>query len=486
MLAAAQQQHGQRQQQQLGALALDRQRSRRAPGHAGRGVAPQADGLRRLPLGLAHVGAAGAGGLPPVDAGDRLARHQLAVLPEAVAAAGAPAAVHALRHRAGDAVGLGQQRRQPGGQRLGLQPQPVARGGRPCGARSARSGAGAARPDGAQDGGQPHPRRWTSPSMITAGGSLGAGGEAQRHAVAQHRVRQGGDVVEAGRQPPVQQRARPRGQHQRLRRPRPGPPGQRPAHPLVGGGLRPGAAHQRQDRVHHLLADRQRRTSACAASSSPGASTGCARSRGAPVVASSMARSAAASGIGEVHLQQEAVELGLGQRIGALLLDRVLRRQHVERGRQRMVEPATATRCSCIACSSADCVRGLARLISSAISSWQNTGPAHEAEAAPAARVLLQDLGAGDVGRHQVGGELHAPRVEPEHGAQRLDQQRLAEPGRADQQRVAAGQQRDEHLGHHLLAARRSPRRCATAPGRAGRPIGRRCPPDRRPRAPAP
>ncbi|MEI9887364.1 MAG: hypothetical protein WDN08_12835 [Rhizomicrobium sp.] len=36
-------------------------------------------------------------------------------------------------------------------------------------------------------------------------------------------------------------------------------------------------------------------------------------------------------GIADVDLQQEAVELRLGQGIGALLLQRVLRRQHMER-----------------------------------------------------------------------------------------------------------------------------------------------------------
>ena len=41
-----------------------------------------------------------------------------------------------------------------------------------------------------------------------------------------------------------------------------------------------------------------------------------------------------AVGIADVDLQQEAVELRLGQRIGALLLDRVLGRQHVEGLRQ--------------------------------------------------------------------------------------------------------------------------------------------------------
>ena len=40
-----------------------------------------------------------------------------------------------------------------------------------------------------------------------------------------------------------------------------------------------------------------------------------------------------AVGIADVDLHQEAVELRLGQRIGALLLQRVLGRQHVERKR---------------------------------------------------------------------------------------------------------------------------------------------------------
>ena len=39
-------------------------------------------------------------------------------------------------------------------------------------------------------------------------------------------------------------------------------------------------------------------------------------------------------GIGHVDFQEEAVELGFGQRIGAFLLDRVLRREDMERPRQ--------------------------------------------------------------------------------------------------------------------------------------------------------
>ena len=41
-----------------------------------------------------------------------------------------------------------------------------------------------------------------------------------------------------------------------------------------------------------------------------------------------------AIGIGDVDLHEKAIELRLGQRIGALLLQRILRREHMERARQ--------------------------------------------------------------------------------------------------------------------------------------------------------
>ena len=75
--------------------------------------------------------------------------------------------------------------------------------------------------------------------------------------------------------------------------------------------------------------------------------------------------------------EEEAVELRLGQRECALLLDRVLRRD--ERGTasgSARVTPSTVTCCSAIASSSADCVFGIARLISSTSRTFANTGPA--------------------------------------------------------------------------------------------------------------
>ncbi len=64
--------------------------------------------------------------------------------------------------------------------------------------------------------------------------------------------------------------------------------------------------------------------------------------------------------------------------------------------------------------------------------------------AAPGGEVFLDDLGAGDVARHEVGGKLHAVEREIERLGHRLDHERLGQAGHPDQQRVSAGQ----HGGH--------------------------------------
>ena len=95
-------------------------------------------------------------------------------------------------------------------------------------------------------------------------------------------------------------------------------------------------------------------------------------------------------------------------------------------------------------------------------------GPGREHHLAAAGRrVLLDDVGAGDVRRHQVGRELDAVELQVEHLRQRRDEQRLRQPGHADDQAVAADEQRQQHelddvaladdallqLGDDLLAA---------------------------------
>ena len=70
---------------------------------------------------------------------------------------------------------------------------------------------------------------------------------------------------------------------------------------------------------------------------------------------------------------------------------------------------------------------------------------------APAVLRLAYDLGARDVGGHQVGGELHAAEAEGQRLGQRTDQQRLAEAGHALQQRVAAREQAGQHALDYIV-----------------------------------
>jgi hypothetical protein len=106
-----------------------------------------------------------------------------------------------------------------------------------------------------------------------------------------------------------------------------------------------------------------------------------------------------------------------------------------------------------MACSRADWVRGEARLISSAIISWQKTGPCTKRNWRRPALALVQHLGAENVGGHQVRGELHALFVQPQHPAQRGGELGLGEARGTHQKGMAAAQNGDQHLFHHLVLA---------------------------------
>ena len=67
-------------------------------------------------------------------------------------------------------------------------------------------------------------------------------------------------------------------------------------------------------------------------------------------------------------------------------------------------------------------------------------------DAAAAAGILVENLGAGDVRRHQVRSELDALELEIEDVGERPDQERLRQPGHAGDEAVASGEQRDQHL----------------------------------------
>ena len=70
-----------------------------------------------------------------------------------------------------------------------------------------------------------------------------------------------------------------------------------------------------------------------------------------------------------------------------------------------------------------------------------------------AARLRLVHRHAEDVGRQQVGGELHALEAEAEGGRHRMRQRGLAEAGQVLDQQVAVGEQGDEGKPHLLRLA---------------------------------
>ena len=113
--------------------------------------------------------------------------------------------------------------------------------------------------------------------------------------------------------------------------------------------------------------------------------------------------------VAERRAQEEAVELRLGERERPLVLDRVLGREHEERVAAGCAStPSTVTWLSAIASSSADCVFGIARLISSTSTTFAKIGPGAELEVA---LLLVVDRQAGHVGRLQVRRALDARRT---------------------------------------------------------------------------
>ena len=65
----------------------------------------------------------------------------------------------------------------------------------------------------------------------------------------------------------------------------------------------------------------------------------------------------------------------------------------------------------------------------------------------------VENVGAGDVGGHQVGGELDTVELGAEDVGQGADEQGLGDAGHAFDQRVLVGEHGDERLVDHVLLA---------------------------------
>ena len=153
-------------------------------------------------------------------------------------------------------------------------------------------------------------------------------------------------------------------------------------------------------------------------------------------------------------VEHEPVELRFGQRIRAFELDRVLRREDVERllELERLALHRDAMLLHRLEQRRLRLRRRAVDFVGQHDVREDRSGREHHV---PASRlgIVLNDVRAGDVARHQVRRELDARELEIEHLRDRVDEQRLRQSRHADDQTVAAGEQRQQHELDHVLLA---------------------------------
>ena len=111
---------------------------------------------------------------------------------------------------------------------------------------------------------------------------------------------------------------------------------------------------------------------------------------------------------------------------------------------------STVTWPSFIASSSADCVLGVVRLISSASRMLVNIGPRLNSNCCSMRRVHRD---AQHVGGQHVAGELHALKAAIESAGQGLSERGLADPGDAFNQQVSAGENGNQRQADDVVLA---------------------------------
>ena len=146
-------------------------------------------------------------------------------------------------------------------------------------------------------------------------------------------------------------------------------------------------------------------------------------------------------------MKRKAVQLRLGQRVGAFQFDGVLRGQDEERVGQRvgLTHDGDPPFLHGFEQRALGLGRGAVDLVGQHEVGEQRAGLEHEL---PPAVFLLEDGVAGDVAGQQVGRELDALGLQPERLGQALDEFRLAQAGQTFEQQVAARQQGGDDVIH--------------------------------------
>ena len=154
--------------------------------------------------------------------------------------------------------------------------------------------------------------------------------------------------------------------------------------------------------------------------------------------------SSCAGGQRHGQLQQEAVQLGFGERVRALVLDGVLGRGDQERvgqwaggavdGDLAFLHRFQQRRLGL--------GRGAVDLVGE-----QEVGEDRAGLEGELGGAGVVDEGAGDIAGHQVGGELDALGVEFERGGEGPDEEGLGDAGYAFEEHVAAAEQGDDETG---------------------------------------
>ena len=153
--------------------------------------------------------------------------------------------------------------------------------------------------------------------------------------------------------------------------------------------------------------------------------------------------------VAELEPDHEAVDLRLGQRVGALVLDRVLGGEDEERARELVRVDVDRDHPLLHALEQAGLRlrRGAVDLVDDHDVREDRAGPELEALLA-----LVVDVGADDVGGQQVGRALDARELRVDRARERAGQRGLADARVVLDEDVALGQHRDDDVLEHLVA----------------------------------